>query len=51
MSGNIEKEQGESPVSPTEAPEKKKREYKDFGHEEAKATRKCWLDKCLERDY
>ncbi|KAF9495095.1 ATPase [Pleurotus eryngii] len=38
MSGNIEKEQGESPVSPTEAPEKKKREYKDFGHEEAKAT-------------
>ena len=25
--------------TPVEAPEKKKREYKDFGHEQEKATR------------
>lgn len=41
---NVEKEpgpQGETPVeTPDVAPEeKKKREYKDFGHEEEKATR------------
>ena len=43
MSSNIEKEpgpQGESPNSTTpEEPEKKKREYKDFEHDNEKATR------------
>lgn len=49
MASNIEKEPGppgDSPVNgdvPTLAsePEKKKREYKDFGHEQEKATRMC----------
>lgn len=40
---NVEKEpgpQGETPVeTPNASTEKKKREYKDFGHEEEKATR------------
>ena len=49
MSANVEKEAGPTepvkdtnqPPTPTEAeqPEKRKREYKDFGHEEEKATR------------
>ncbi|KAF5378809.1 hypothetical protein D9615_006998 [Tricholomella constricta] len=44
MSPNVEKEPGPQGDSPTQAPatptepEKKKREYKDFGHEEEKAT-------------
>ncbi|KAG6864223.1 hypothetical protein C0991_011260 [Blastosporella zonata] len=44
MSSNVEKEPGplgdspaQAPSTPTE-PEKRKREYKDFGHEEEKAT-------------
>ena len=41
---NVEKEpgpQGETPVETPNAPteDKKKREYKDFGHEEERATR------------
>ena len=47
MSSNVEKEAGstepvkdiDQPPTPTEEPEKKKREYKEFGHEEEKATR------------
>ena len=49
MSTNVEKEAGSTepvkdtnqPPTPTEdaQPEKKKREYKEFGHEEEKATR------------
>ncbi len=42
MSSNVEKEAGSTePVKDTNQPheEKKKREYKDFGHEEAEATR------------
>ena len=46
MASNVEKEpgpQGDVPpaqTTPSEPPvEKKKREYKDFGHEEEKATR------------
>jgi H+-transporting ATPase len=44
MSSNIEKEpgpQGDSPeqTPSTPEPEKKKREYKDFGHDEEKPTR------------
>lgn len=49
MSTNVEKEAGPTepvkdtnqPPTPTDAPEpeKRKREYKDFGHEEEKATR------------
>ncbi|KAG5644206.1 hypothetical protein DXG03_008869 [Asterophora parasitica] len=44
MSSNVEKEPGPQGDSPTQAPatptepEKKKREYKDFGHDEEKAT-------------
>jgi H+-transporting ATPase len=44
MSSNVEKEPGPQGESPTQAPgtptepEKKKREYKDFGHDEEKAT-------------
>ena len=46
MSANVEKEAGSTePVKDTNQPEtpveevKKKREYKDFGHEEEAATR------------
>ena len=46
MSSNIEKEPGpkgdspeQSPGTPESEPEKKKREYKDFGHDEEKPTR------------
>ncbi|KAH8804341.1 hypothetical protein DL96DRAFT_1766457 [Flagelloscypha sp. PMI_526] len=39
MASNVEKEPGPVPESSTPAePEKKKREYKDFGHDEEKAT-------------
>ena len=39
MSTNIEKEPGPSSDSPIQQePEKKKREYKDFGHEEEKVA-------------
>lgn len=57
MSSNVEKEpgpQGDSPAqpSPTAEPEKKKREYKDFGHEEEKATRAFFLPHfCLPVSY
>jgi H+-transporting ATPase len=37
MSNNVEKEPG--PQSPTEEPEKRKREYKDFGHEQEGPTK------------
>ncbi len=40
MSSNVEKEPGPQADSPAEEPEKKKREYKDFGHDEEKQTRK-----------
>jgi H+-transporting ATPase len=39
---NVEKEPGpagEAPAVIAPEPEKRKREYKDFGHEEEKATR------------
>lgn len=48
MSTNVEKEAGptepvkdtnQPPTPADEQPEKRKREYKDFGHEEEKATR------------
>ena len=47
MSTNVEKEAGPTepvkdtnqPPTPTEEPEKKKREYKDFGHDQEEATR------------
>lgn len=47
MASNVEKEPGpvgDSPEQPAQAvatpePEKRKREYKDFGHEEEKPTR------------
>lgn len=42
----IEKEpgpQGDSPVQQVEEGEKKKRVYKDFGHEEEKTTRMSFL--------
>jgi H+-transporting ATPase len=56
MSSNIEKEQGpqgdsvEQTPSPPESeqePEKRKREYKDFGHDEEKPTRMY----CLFKNY
>lgn len=40
MSSNVEKEPGPQADSPAEEPEKKKREYKDFGHDEHEHTRK-----------
>jgi H+-transporting ATPase len=50
MSSNVEKEPGPLGDAPeqqapptTTAPEKKKREYKDFGHDEEKATRTFYL--------
>lgn len=47
MSTNVEKEAGSTepvkdtnqPETPVDAEPKRKREYKDFGHEEEKATR------------
>lgn len=37
---NVEKEPGPQGSSPeVEEPEKRKREYKEFGHDEVKATR------------
>jgi hypothetical protein len=36
---NVEKEAGETPTSPGAEPAKRKREYKEFGHDEEKATR------------
>jgi len=36
---NIEKEPGPQPVSPSTEPEKRKREYKDFGEEDTKPAR------------
>ncbi|KAF8348510.1 hypothetical protein F5887DRAFT_950386 [Amanita rubescens] len=38
MSSNVEKEPGPQADSPAEEPEKKKREYKDFGHDEEQHT-------------
>lgn len=47
MSDNVEKEPGPQPevtTTPTEeVPEKRKREYKDFGHETEAATRSYHL--------
>jgi hypothetical protein len=43
MSSNVEKEPGPQADSPAEEPEKKKREYKDFGHEQEEHTRKSTL--------
>ena len=55
MSSNVEKEAGSTePVKDTNQPdapepEKKKREYKEFGHDEEKATRTCFLQHiCVE---
>jgi len=36
---NIEKEPGPQPASPSTEPEKRKREYKDFGEEDTKPAR------------
>lgn len=43
MSSNVEKEPGPQADSPAENGEKKKREYKDFGHDEHEHTRKSNL--------
>jgi|SRR6266550_2842820 len=40
MSSNVEKEPGSQADSPAGEPEKRKREYKEFGHDEEEHTRK-----------